>query len=1100
MPNLLEGADSIVGLGSNPQPTAEGTAEPVVKEPDQFATSLKETETQMLRSAATPDDPVVQQAAYAAEVERVKQSDSTLFGAAWDTFTAASGLLNDWERHYTYKPDPNFDFEASKAELLDGIPAELHDRFVNVQSLEEGMSLRNQIIKEQDTMLRLAESGWKGTAATMLASLMDVDAPFMALTAGAGFGVKAGMAATKVGRALGVSAKAAQKLAGAAYEASTGAATGALVGGAVGFTSAVTHPTGTMVDAVTGTLGGMVFGGTIGGAVGAATKANSAIRKGIEDYALAYNDPYLRAFFESSAGRKEFGDAVENWIESGMKVKSEAFNTLVDSPYLRRFQELLDKSPLSTDAHTLWNSKSPVANLMAFAMFESAPGLWRNSKSAALLRSDYFAEAADSLIAPYHPAYQAYAKSRGVSKVKAYWASSELKDEFNWEVAKEMNRRELGKPENPHLDPAVKQYCDAADKGTDLIRRRAQETGVEGFEAIQRRSGYMPRNLGSAKIINAIAKAAHGERTVRELLMKAMQKAVPDLTERQASVMAKAFITRARGKAMDMDMQTLNLTTGDSRAFIKETLENHGVDAKDIDGILSVLGHDIEERGVVSHAKRRMPLDLDVSHENISMRDLLDYDVAKVFGHYAQTMAGRSAAAAKGIGSKAKMEEIIQTILREDPDIGKSALGINPSAGKDYLRALMAPFFGGADETHVLPIVRRMTQLTTLGTMSMLGLPQLAETGAQIATVGLWNWLRTMPEVWKMFRGKPSERKALADDLQGLTGHLGREWALHRADLNLEFGRYDLNESMALAAQLDEALAKGLQLQSHLSLFNKVKELQTETLLITYTDKLMRKLRDNQFTQEDINRLLDIGFEPKYLQRLKEHYIDTGTVKFNDKGTCDQANFSKWSGEDMAIFNMGMRRLVNQVIQQGEAGEGWLWARSNVGKLLTQFKSFPMLAVQKQVVRNLALNDSVTYNTAMYGLMTAALAFSVREVINGRTDKLDAEKIAKGAFGMSNLTGWLPMFTDPVASMLGFDGLMFDDYSKYGSADVLNVPAINVLQRMARIPGATLNLVTPGLEFTREDAMSMGVLPIFGNLWVSRRAAYALAGNDNDKD
>lgn len=1093
MNDLLEMADSMLGLGSNPQAAEEVPAEPVAEEPDQFEASIKETETQMLRSAATPDDPVVQQTAYAAEVERVKQADSTLFGAAWDTFTAASGLLNDWERNYTYKPDPNFDFNAHKADLMEGIPAELHDKFVNIQSLEEGMSLRKQILKEQDTMLRLAESGWKGTAATILASLMDVDAPFMALTAGAGLGVKAGVTTAKVSRALGVGAKTAQKLAGAAYEASTGAATGALVGGAVGITSAMTHPTGTMADAVTGTLGGMVFGGVIGGALGAATKANNAIRKGIEDYALAYNDPYLRTFFESSAGKKEFGDAVENWVEAGMKVKSEAFNTLVDSPYLRRFQELLDKSPLSTDAHTLWNSKSPVANLMAFSMFESAPGLWRNSKSAALLRNDYFAEAADSLIATYHPAYQAYAKSRGVSKVKAYWAASELKDEFNWEVAKEMNRREMGKPENPNLDPAVKQYCDAADKGTDLIRRRAQETGVEGFEAIQQRSGYMPRNLGSAKVINAISKAAHGERTVRELLMKAMQKAVPDLTDRQASIMAKAFITRARGKAMDMDMQTLNLTTGDSRAFIKETLENHGVAAEDIDGILSVLGHDIEERGIVSHAKRRMPLDLDVSHENISMRDLLDYDVAKVFGHYAQTMAGRSAAAAKGIGSKAKLEEIIQTILREDPDIGKSALGLNPSAGKDYLRALMAPFFGGADETHVLPIVRRMTQLTTLGTMSMLGIPQLAETGAQIAAVGLWNWLKTMPEVWKMFRGKSSERQALADDLQGLTGHLGREWALLRHDLNLEFGRYDLNESMALAAQLDEALAKGLQLQSHISLFNKVKELQTETLLITYTDKLMRKLRDNEFTQEDINRLLDMGFEPKYLKRIKERYIDTGVVDFNSKGTCDKVNFAHWKAEDMAIFNMGMRRLVNQVIQQGAAGEGWLWAKSNFGKLLTQFKSFPMLAVQKQVVRNLALNDAVTYNTAMYGLMTAALAFSVREVINGRTDKLDAEKIAKGAFGMSNLTGWLPMFTDPVASMLGFDGLMFDDYSKYGSADVLNMPAISVLQRMARVPGATLNLVTPGLEYTREDAMSLGVVPILGNAWFARRMAYAAA-------
>lgn len=1081
---------------ATPEPSPEPTTE---VQPDWVDAELQETKRQLLGTATSANDPRVAAQMYEAEVERVeKEADTGLLRGAWDTFTAAGGLLSSWERNNTMQVDPNFDFKKHLPEFMQGLPAEYADRFVAVGSAEEGLAIRQQILKEQDTMLRLSAAGWQGTAATVLASLADVDAPLVMLTLGGSLAAKAGATAARASAALGASAQAAARVGRAAYTASTGAVTGAVMGGAVGGLSAATHQTGTFADAVASTLGGMVFGGVIGGAAGAAMKANSAMRRGIDDYAQAYDDPYLRKFFESSPGQKEFGDTVDEWVAAGAKVKGEAYSTLSDSPYMQKLQDMLDKTPLSTDAHTLWNSKSPVANLMAYSMFESAPGLWRNSKSAAMMRNEFFDEAATQLIATYHPAYQEYAKARGVNKVKAYLANNQMKDDFNWEVAKEMNRRELGRPENPNLDPAVKQYCDAADKGTDIIRRRAQETGVDGFETIQRRSGYMPRNLGSAKVVNAIAKATHGERTVRELLMKAMRKAVPDLSEEQASIMAKAFITRARGRAMDMDMQTLNLTTGDSRAFIKETLENNGVAANKVESILDVLGHRIEERGVVGHAKRRMPLDLDVTHENISMRDLLDYDVARVFGNYAQTMAGRSAAAAKGLGSKAKLDEVINTILREDPDIGKSALGLNPSAGKDYLRALMSPFFGGADETHVLPVVRRVTQLTTLGTMGMLGLPQLAEAGAQIATVGLWNWLKAFPEAWKLFRGKPAERMALAEDLRGLSGNLGREWALHRPDLNLEYGRYDLNESMALAAQLDEALAKGLQIQSHLSLFNKVKELQTEVVLVSYTDKLMRKLRDNAFTQEDINRLLDVGFEPKYLQRIKEKYVDTGTVQFDANGTCDRTNFAKWTGDDMAVFNMGMRRFVNQVIQKGEAGEGWLWARSNVGKLLTQFKSFPMLAVQKQVARNLALNDSSTYFTAMYGLMTAAIAYSVRELINGRTDRLDAESIFKGAFGMSNLTGWLPMFTDPVASMLGMNDLMFDDYGKYGSADILNIPAISVMQRAARVPGAVVNALVPGREFQKDDAMALGAVPLLGNMWFARRMAYAAAEDDEE--
>lgn len=1048
-----------------------------------YAQAMSRKKLLLERSGA--ESPRVQEELMSAAVARVTATDTSLIGAAWDTTTAAAGLLAEADRWLSYPKDDTFKVTEHINELTEGMPAEYAEKFLSATSMPEAISIRQQILKSQDTMLRLQSEGWAGTGAALVAGVMDLDAPLTFLTVGTGAAAKLGITAAKLSVAAGATGKVATRIAGAAYKASEGAVTGAVMGGLVGGISAATQPTLDSAYAVQSTLGGMLFGGTIGGAIGARMKANSALREGIETYAKVYKDPMLREYFQNTTAGKEFSDLAEEWADAGTAVKTGARGTLSDSPWLTKMQELIDKSPLSTDAHILWNSTSPEAHLLAFSMFESAPGTYRNSKSASLLKTMYYSEAAEPLIAGYHEAYYEWAASNGAGKIRAYAFDNELRDNFNWEVAQEMNRRELGKsPVNVH--PAVKRYCDAADKGTDIIRRRAQETGVDGFTNVQQKSGYMPRLLSGKKYMQAAMKAINGEQSVKELLVKAMRAANPELSNSMAKTMADAFFSRARGKSHDMDMQVLNLVSSDSRAFIRETLENNNVHQDKIDGILSVLMENVDEKGTVSYSKRRTALDLDTAHDNISMRDLIDYDVPAVYGNYAQAMAGRSAAAAKGITSTTKLNQILDAIMAKDPTIGSSKLGLNVQ-GKDFLRAIMTPFFGGAEEAHILPIVRRMTQLTTLGTMGMLGIPQLAEAGAQIATVGMWNWIKELPEVLKGLRGNAEHKRALAEELRGLTGQLGREWALYRPDLNLEFGRYNLDDAMKISEQADRLLAKGLQVQAHLSLFNTVKQIETETLLISYTDKLMRSLRDNSFSDDEVRRLMDMGFDPAFLAKIKSKYIDTGKVTFTAGGTCDTMGLASWNAKDAEQFNINMRRMTSQVIQKGEAGEGWLWGRTNIGKLFTQFKSFPMLAVQKQVLRNLALGDAVAYNTALFGLVTAALAYSTREVLNGKTENLSPEKLFKGAIGMSNLTGWLPMFTDPVASMLGMNDLMFNDFTRPGQASILSVPALSVLPRQARIPGSILGAL-PGVEFGKDDAYALKAAPIIGSMWGVRRA------------
>ncbi|MCY1708355.1 hypothetical protein [Pannonibacter sp. SL95] len=301
------------------------------------------------------------------------------------------------------------------------------------------------------------------------------------------------------------------------------------------------------------------------------------------------------------------------------------------------------------------------------------------------------------------------------------------------------------------------------------------------------------------------------------------------------------------------------------------------------------------------------------------------------------------------------------------------------------------------------------------------------------------------------------------------------EERLFRDDFDLDSDRLQVGEKRAVWDATDFLLDKGQRLQGYLSGFNSVRNIQQRIAVTSATDKLFRHL--SGIDKASTDRFADWGISDALAKKL-ETYVANGTVEFKDNHL-HKLNFQKWSDKDVDEFTYAINRHMNQVVQRALAGESSvLFHKNGLMALMWHLKSFPMLAIQKQFMRHARIADKETVAAFIASMITAGAVVAAKDGINGR----DSEDLVKRAFGMSNLTGWIPMWTDPVASMLGMDNLKFNEYARGVDAGVIAVPAaLPTLNRMLHAPSAMQKVQLD--RHSNSDIYALQALPIVGNLY-----------------
>ena len=757
-----------------------------------------------------------------------------------------------------------------------------------------------------------------------------------------------------------------------------------------------------------------------------------------------------------------------------------------NNPRVAKFLEMVNKIPgVKTDWEKLVNSPSAILNKISFDLLESATGILVNNKSAAFLKDIYFSRIV-SLANPYEDAVQMHMQKQGLSFMDRHWNTAG-REQFDRLVQQELLRRRYNEPElevSPEVKAAADHWQKAMDKAFNIAKGRDGETSIHGFDDIQHKAGYFPVYWKGDAVKRAVMRM--GRKTLVREWGAMIRASHGSLTRLQSEAVAKAFISRALDRNIEADSSLISMLQGDGRAFLLKELQRR-MPVEDAQKVVDTLGGKVEERGMNARAKGRLDVDLRQQFsDGTQLLDLIEGDMRFLMQTYAHSMSGAASLARKGLRSNADVTNLINQALEEQEGLGIRE-GNDKFVSREQLEHTFSYFGSGPVNKGLSPIVRMAKGITNLGLVNQLGLTQVSEVGTQIAAVGWKQWSQMAPIFLKEAFAKPGTPRAkhLFHEIEPLTGRIGDSHLIYRNDILLDEVRRDPGAAMQFMDAADKTINKLRHIQGYTNGFNMIQRAQHQMSMEIMLQKVAKVLTDRPVTgvQMSAARLADIGLEGKVLKDVQDA-IKTH-AEFDADGNVKTFNFDKWDYATAEDFAISMNRSTYRMVQRAMAGEESMWMTGDVGALFSHLKQFPILAMKKQFIREGRINDVGTKMMFLYGLGAAGAAYAAKQAINGNFEQLDPYSVALGAFSMSNMTGWVTMWTDPVAAMLGYDQGRFSQYGAHGvDSGIITTPAVlPTLNKMLHAPQAVFDAVTPFTEFSNSDISALKTIPIVGNAY-----------------
>lgn len=765
-----------------------------------------------------------------------------------------------------------------------------------------------------------------------------------------------------------------------------------------------------------------------------------------------------------------------------------------------KMQQAIDLLGVGSDFTRMMNTNSAVAQTMAYNLFENSGGILRNNSNAARVGRMYEKDLGQHVI-EFEDMFTAYAKQNQAGFVETNW-NVQLRDKFNREIYSEMMARRWDNITRVDKNNPIHTAADALDrlfeKEVAVMKGRQGEVSLHGADNMKPQRGYIPQKWSGRNISKMI-----GDGIKRNELVKALGEAYmnmhPNMVKGDATIYAKAVINRAEKQDSGVNSSLMGLLQADGRTELAETLRRNGMPERAIDKFIERMTGIVKERGKVGSLKARTDVDARFTASNgIKIMDMLDTDLSTMLPQRVRKTAGLSALARKGITSKADWDQWVEAMQAEIRANGPTPVGKgNPlekaddllnadrSVDPEMMDHLYAYFSGAPLGGGLSPLYARMRKLTNLGLLNKLGLTQAYEAGNTMAAVGMGEYLKRLPDG---IRGALKDQHSPLMQEMKFFNVFQPEERLFRSDLTFEFEKRSTQHEYLNG--IDRLLNKGQQLQGYTSGFFHVRRIQQHIAISATADRLARHFKSGGLISDA--RLADMGFDAKSMAAFKD-YIDNGVVEF-ENGSLKKLNFDQWKVEDREDLIRVLNGRTDQLVMRALAGESsYVFHKDGLAQLFFHLKSFALMTMEKQFLRNVRLADGETLAQFAYGMgVTGALAMA-RNTIDGRYDRNEPLSLARTAFGMSHMTGWLPMWTDPVANLLGMDGL--SGYASRGDfiGASASVSYANNLAGLVALPFTALN------GMSNSEINSLASIPLAGNFLGASRVWNAFKDDPETK-
>lgn len=723
-------------------------------------------------------------------------------------------------------------------------------------------------------------------------------------------------------------------------------------------------------------------------------------------------------------------------------------------------------------------SQSATAKTLAMVLGEDATGRFRRYTPDTAIYKDRLKKVYESHLLPITTEFNSWINRKGYSALDLNNALGQGERDFNralrLEVEARFNTRHLSGEELKAsdaarwatTDPEIIRAADQLDKAHSFARETwggHDEVVKQSFGDNSR--GYLLRKLDGEYLHKLAATDKKAYREYLESYARAMMRSInagideriaagekrkvfkkvgdnrvaedvdlEHMTEAKALGIAETIFDDARQRAAGLEGPTVGLLSHDGREQLKNLMRSKRMPEDEIEDFFSIVDETVGDRGRSARAKGRMDIDI-VTPDPVTGRvplDVFDNNVFKLTARYADEFAGRTAMARAGIKNDAELKTWISAAWKD---------GATPEE-MEVIQGMANRLLGRTDRkaNRAADAIHNWARTAMLGQATFA---QAIETATVAANTGIWATVKQIPGIPKLMKDlvKGDITHAELKELAPLLGDVGHDYKLLKGSRMAD----NMHADDGAAAQVvDLALKYNKNVNNLLSGFNVVHGVQRQMAVLGMKQRVYDMLMSGKVHQ----RLEDAGIHGEWIDRIKGQLDKHSSV---DEQGVRFFNTDKWD-DPQAVEKIAdsMHRVSNQLIQGHMVGETSAFMDGNVGRVLTGFRTFPIVALRKQLIRNMYMADSVTWTNIVTSVSLSAVLYSAKVNLNavGMSEsnkkkyleqRLSDSALAMGALQYASMSSILPDLFAAGANWAGGERRFDSDFS--------SVPTLGFMSR-----------------------------------------------------
>lgn len=629
----------------------------------------------------------------------------------------------------------------------------------------------------------------------------------------------------------------------------------------------------------------------------------------------------------------------------------------------------LDKVGWESTGLRLLNSKNPVARMAGQVLLESTTGAGGRRRSASLqayLRERIYT---GDVLNQYESVYGLWRNRNGGSGFMDMMNGAK-REEFDRAVAlyrEAVHRNEVyGGDIDVLISTApneVKMASKVLDDGYNRMRIEMQTVGVVGSARLGKSSkGYMTHQISAARVKNMTDKELGA---VTKMLSRQFQQ-LSQFDKDFSDKLAVSYLERARDRAYGQHPVPVNIYNAHAGDIVKDALEAMKIPQEEIHRIMGKYS-----RGGAGFTKERLELDLwETFDDGVGgtgrLIDLFNFDHMGMYRSYARRAAGEVALAQYGVMGKSGLDMIKKAMTS-----GKAAARAS-DADVQAFEQVAAELLNSSYGKYIGKWMDNALILSRLSRLNGMGFTQLGELANAIPTIGIMGAARVIKDIPRLLREvgqiKAGNKAAnpILNSVELVGGPIG-------TDAYKMIGLYDVADNSIQVygkeqvTLIDRVIRAGGNVQAMLSGQRALTAVQTRGVAEQIIHKAMRFIRDGK----DSKALADIGLTPRVVEAIRK----------------DLSKITKWDGDHLIEFDItkmtdpqlaaeavqAIHRGAAQIIQRTFTGETGKYVHSGFLRMITQFRTFGIAAMEKQAVRQYATVGAVK----AFGYLVGAMSFAV---------------------------------------------------------------------------------------------------------------------------